>query len=355
MRNRPSLRLPSSASCVARSRVCAPRPRLRPARASPLHSPAPARRATARASVATTPDEPFRAKKPEPLPTEPAFTPPSPVERKLKNGAQAPRRREPCGAARGRRRRHPERHRPRAARPPRVWSASSPTCCSRDQDALGARFRHRARAARGAAVDPERAGDETVHLNALKDTLPDALALHGRRRGQPGLQARGRRAGARSRGSPISRRRRASRRCCRRDAFERADLGRQEPLGSAVGRDARVGQGDHRVRISPRFTRPTSCPNNAVISVAATSRQTRRWPRSRRCSGGGRARTRCRRRRLPALPSAAPRTIRSWPISPTASQSQVVVGWRGPKARSPGLPAAAGREQRLRRPLLAAA
>src|SRR5277367_2870392 len=44
--------------------------------------------AAAPGAVVTTPDEAFRAKKPDPLPNEPAFTPPVPVQRALKNGAQ---------------------------------------------------------------------------------------------------------------------------------------------------------------------------------------------------------------------------------------------------------------------------
>src|SRR5581483_3555436 len=39
-------------------------------------------------AIATTPDEPFRGKQPTPLANEPAFTAPVPTERKLKNGAE---------------------------------------------------------------------------------------------------------------------------------------------------------------------------------------------------------------------------------------------------------------------------
>ena len=137
-------------------------------------------------------------KKPDALANEPAFTPPVPVERKLKNGAQVlvvENHAVPLVAVEVVIQSGVD-HEPLDRRGLAGFLADMLLEGTKTRSALDlevARERLAAQLSTGSGLETT-----TVHLNALKDTLPDALALMADVARASGLQARGHRAGARA-------------------------------------------------------------------------------------------------------------------------------------------------------------
>jgi zinc protease len=73
---------------LALSLACATTPEAPAPKAEPAAAPAPAAEKPAAPPILETPDSPFRATKPDPLPVKPTFQAPVPVVKKLKNGAE---------------------------------------------------------------------------------------------------------------------------------------------------------------------------------------------------------------------------------------------------------------------------
>ncbi len=313
--------LPACAPEAAPPPVAAPPPSPPPAAAAPA-APAP---------VATTPDEEFRAKKPEPLPNEPAFTPPVPVQRKLKNGAQVlvvENHAVPLVAVEVALQsgvdREPLDRRGLSGFVSQMLMEGTKTRTSLDLEV--ARERLAAQLSAGNSLETS-----SVHLNALKDTLPDALTLMAdvlenaafkdedieRVRGLllTGIAAK--------KGNPGA---------LARDDFAKLLWGDKNPWGLPSG-----GTAESIKAITAKdlvnFYRTFYVPNNAVISVSGDVTPDEAVAALEKVLGSW------KKGALPArkavkYPDAAPRSIVVTDL-PTGTQSQVLVGWRGPKASAP--------------------
>lgn len=279
----------------------------------------------------TTPDEPFRAHKPDPLPREPAFSPPVPVERKLGNGAQVlvvENHAVPLVAVEimiesGVDREPLDRH-GLSSFVAQMLLEGTTTRSSLELEI--ARERLAARLSSNSGFETT-----TLHLNALKDTLPDALALMSDVLLNPAFKAEDveRVRGllltslAAKKGSPGA---------LARDDFARAIWGDGNPWGLPSG-----GTPETLKAITPkdlaRFHRTFFVPNNAVIAVSGDVTPDEAVAALEKVLGSW------KKGRLPpskpvTLPEAAPRSIVFTDL-PTATQSQVMVGWRAPRAQSP--------------------
>jgi len=169
------LALPVGAACAPEAAVPAVTPAVASASAAPA-APAPAH-------VATTPDEAFRATKPAPLANDLPFSPPVPVQRRLKNGAQVlvvENHAMPIVAIEVALQtgvdREPLDRRGLCGFVAQMLLEGTKTRSS--LDIAIARDRLAAQLSAGSGLETT-----TVHLNALKDTLPDALAKVEKLRG----------------------------------------------------------------------------------------------------------------------------------------------------------------------------
>lgn len=322
-----------AASCIALlAAACGPEA------AAPPATPAPPAASSAAAApppapVATTPDEPFRAQKPDPLPNEPAFTPPTPVERKLKNGAQVvvvenhalPLVTVDVVIQSGVDR-EPLDRRGLDGFVADMLLEGTKTRSSLDIET--ARERLAAQLSAGSGLETT-----TVHLNALKETLPDALALLADVVENPAFKAED---VERVRGIELTglAAKKGNPGALARDAFARVVWGDKNPWGLPSG-----GTPDTLNAIGTkdlvRFHQTYFVPNNAVISVAGDITPDDAVAALEKVFGSW------KRGAVPAtkavsMPGTTPRSLLLTDL-PTGSQSQVVIGWRAPKANDADL------------------
>jgi len=288
---------------------------------------------TAPAAVATTPDEAFRAKKPDPLPNDPPFTLPVPAARTLKNGAQVlvvENHALPIVAVdvliqSGVDREPLDRHGLSDFVADMLLEG---TKTRSSLDIAIARERLAAQLSTGSGPETTR-----VHLNALKDTLPDALALMADVLLNPSFKAedidrmRGLRLTglAAKKGNPGA---------LARDAFAKVVWGDKNSWGLPSGGTPESIKAITAKDLS-RYHQTWFVPNNAVISISGDITADDAVAALEKVLGSWKKGT------LPAvkaapLPDAAARSI-VFADLPTGTQSTLVVGWRAPKASSPDI------------------
>ncbi len=312
---------------VLAASACA-QPEIAPPVVAPVALPPPA---PSPAPVATTPDEPFRAQKPAPLPTEPAFTAPVPVQRRLKNGAQVL---------------VVENH----ALP--LVAVEIDVQSGVDQEPLDRRGLSGfvasmllegtlSRSAVDLEVARERLGAQlstdsgletsTLDLNALKETLPDALALLADVLLHPAFKPAD---VERVRGLLLTSlaAKKGNSGMLARDDFNRLLWGDKNPWGLPGGGTPDTVKAI-TVKDLARFHEAFYLPNNAMISVSGDITP------DEAVAGLEKALGAWKKGKLPVartvrFPEAAARTVVVTDV-PTGSQSQVWVGWRGPKASDP--------------------
>jgi zinc protease len=310
--------------------ACAPEVATPPVAPAP---PAPPPVASGPAPVATTPDEAFRAKKPDPLPNDPAFTPPVPVQRSLKNGAQVlvvENHAVPIVAIDVVIQSGVDRE-PLDRRGLSDFLADMLLEGTRTRSSLDiaiARERLAAQLSTGSGPETTR-----VHLNALKDTLPDALALMADVLLNPAFKAEDieRLRGldltslAAKKGNPGA---------IARDAFAKIVWGDKNPWGLPSGGTPETIKAI-TVKDLARFHQTWFVPNNAVIGVSGDVTADEAVAALEKVLGGW------KKGKLPAVkpapvPDAAARSI-VFADLPTGTQSTLLVGWRAPKASSPDI------------------
>jgi zinc protease len=283
--------------------------------------------------IATTPDEPFRASKPDRLANEPAFTAPVPVERRLKNGAQVlvvENHALPLVAVDVVVQSGADRE-PLDRRGLAGFVASMLLEGTRTRTALDievARERLAAQLSTGSGSETT-----TVHLNALRDTLPDALALLADVVQNPSFKAED---VERVRGILLTdlTAKKGNAGALARDAFAKALWGDQNPWGLPSGGTPATLKAITAQDLA-RFHRTYFVPNNAVISVSGDVTVDEALAALEKVFAGW------KRAAVPAarparFPEPAARAVIFMDL-PTASQSQVLVGWRAPKASAPDL------------------
>jgi zinc protease len=308
--------------------ACAPEAAAPPVTPAP---PPPRPVASAPPPVATTPDEPFRAKKPDPLPNDPAFTPPVPVQRTLRNGAQllvVENHAVPLVAVdiviQSGVDREPLDRRGLSGFLADLLLEGTRTRSSLDIEV--ARERLAAQLSTGSGLETTR-----VHLNALKDTLPDALALMADVLLNPAFKAEDI---ERLRGLELTNlaAKKGNPGALARDAFAKAVWGDKNPWGLPSG-----GTPDTIKAITAkdliRFHQTYVVPNNAVISVSGDVTADEAAAALEKVLGSWKKGKLPTTRPAPA-PDAAARSILVSDL-PTGTQSTVLVGWRAPKASAP--------------------
>jgi zinc protease len=294
---------------------------------------APSASAAPVADTSGTPDEPFRATKPDPLPNDPPFNPPVPEQRKLRDGAQVlvvENHSVPLVAVdvviQSGADREPLDRRGLSGFVADMLTEGTKTRSSLDL----AIARERLAAQLYASSGPD---TSTVHLNALRETLPDALALLADVVQNPAFKkddverVRGLRLTdlAAKKGNPGA---------LARDVFNRLLWGDKNPWGLPSG-----GTPDSIKAITVRdlstFHHAYFVPGNAVISVSGDITADDAVAALEKVFAGWKG------AKVPALKTPPPpeTSARSVTVTdvPTATQSQVFIGWRAPKASSPDL------------------
>ena len=279
----------------------------------------------------TTPDAAFRAQQPTALAHEPAFTSPVPSERKLKNGAQLL---------------VVENHQvPIVAIDLQIKAGIDDEPLDRDGLAEflaqmlmeGTTSRtsieleiasERLAAQLSTGADD---GEITVHLNALKETLPEALALMSDVLLHPAFRDDD---VHRVRGLILTglEQKKGSARALASDDFSRLVWGSKNARGLPSGGTPASVKAIQAADLK-RFHKTWFAPNNALISVSGdTTPGEMAAILDKALATWKPARLPARKKR--SYPEASARGIVLTDI-PTASQSQVWVGWRGPKASDP--------------------
>jgi zinc protease len=294
-------------------------------------APAPPAPAPAPSALATTPDDPFRATKPDPLPNDPPFTAPVPVSRTLKNGAQVlvvENHAVPIVAIdvviQSGVDREPLDRRGLSNFVADMLLEGTKTRSSLDLDI--ARERLAARLTTSGGLETTK-----VHLNALKDTLPDALTLMADVLLNPAFKTediervRGLKLTALSakKGNPGA---------LARDDFSKLVWGDKNPWGMPAGGTPQTLKAITAQDLE-RYHRTYFVPNNAVISVSGDVTADEAVAALEKVLGGWKKRPVTTVKPTPA-PDAAPRSIVLTDV-PSATQSQVLVGWRAPKPNAP--------------------
>ena len=278
-----------------------------------------------------TPDAAFREHQPPPLANEPAFNPPVPAERKLKNGAELL---------------VVENHAvPLVAIDLNIRAGVDDEPLNRDglADFLAQMLMEGTTTRTAIELDIARerlaaqlatgAGDSeiTIHLNALKETLPDALALMADVALHPAFREADIQ---RLRGLVLTglEEKKGNARALAMDDFDRVIWGAKNARGQPSGGTPESVKAIQAADLK-RFHKTWFVPNNALISVSGDTTPDEiaglldqafaKWKPGRLPA-----------RRKRTYPKASARTIVLTDI-PTASQSQVWVGWRGPKASDP--------------------
>jgi len=281
--------------------------------------------------VATTPDAPFRAEKPAPLEHEPPFTPPVPRELKLKNGAKLLL---------------VENHAvPMVAVEVVVLAGIDAEPLDRPglSGFVSAMMLEgtRGRSAIDLAIARERLGAQlsvssafettTLHLNALKETLPEALGLLADVLLNPAWRPEDL---ARVRGLALTavEQKKGNPGALARDELNRLVWGAHNPWGQPSGGTPKSLKAISRDDLR-RFHQRWFLPNNAIVSVSGDVTPDEIQKLLDRSLSGWKAKPLAKRKAVP-FPAAIPRAIAVADV-PHASQSQVWVGWRGIKATDP--------------------
>jgi zinc protease len=279
-------------------------------------------------SPPSTPDAPFRDHKPEPLEQAPAFTPPVPQVRRLHNGAEllvVENHSVPIVAV-------------------EIVVLAGVDAEPIDRPGLSGFVSSmllegtKSRSALELAIARERLGailsvssgfeTTTLHLNALKETLPDALPLLADVLLNPAWRIEDI---ERVRGLSLTalEQKKGSPGALARDQFDRLVWGKKNPWGQPAGGTPRSLKAIRREDLR-RFHERWFVPNGALVSVSGDvsadevqgllDRSLSAWkPKS------------LPKRKVAPFPEAGRRTISVIDL-PTASQSQVWVGWRAVKA-----------------------
>ena len=303
-------------------------PAAAPVAAAPAPAPAPVP-----APVATTPDDPFRAQKPAALTSEPVFTPPVPVERKLKNGARVlvvENHAVPLVAVEIDLQSGVDEE-PLDRRGLSGFVAQMLLEGTAKRSALElevARERLAAQLSTGSGLETS-----TLHLNALKETLPDALdlladvLLHPAFKREDVERVRGLMLTslAAKKGNPGA---------LASDDFARLIWGDKNSWGLPGGGTPATVKAITAKDLE-HFHKTFYVPNNAVITVsgditpdeavAALDKAIGAWKKGKLPA-----------KKAVAYPEAVARSIVVTDV-PTGTQSQVWTGWRGPKASDPGI------------------
>ncbi len=284
-----------------------------------------------RREPATTPDAAFRAQQPTALAHEPAFTSPVPTERKLKDGARLL---------------VVENHAvPIVAIDVEIKAGIDDEPLDRDglaeflaqmlMEGTTTRTsieleiaRERLAAQLGTGADES---EVTVHLNALKETLPDALALMSEVLLHPAF-----RDGdiERVRGLILTglAQKKGSARALASDDFNRLIWGAKNARGLPSGGTPASVKAITAADLK-RFHKTWFAPNNVLISVSGDiTPDEASGMLDKALASWKPAKLPARKKRV--YPEASARGIVLTDI-PTASQSQVWTGWRGPKASDP--------------------
>lgn len=295
--------------------------------------PPPATASAAPPPVATTPDEPFRASKPEALPNEPAFTPPVPVERKLANGAQVlvvENHAVPLVAvdvvAQSGVDREPLNRRGLSGFVANMLLEGTKTRSSLDIEVARERL--------GAQLSTNNSLETTtVHLNALKETLPDALALMADVVENPAFKAEDI---ERVRGIVLTdlAAKKGNPRALAGDSFAKLLWGDKNPWGLPSGGTPETIKAITAKDLAS-WHHTYFVPNNAVVSVSGDVTPDEAVAALDKAFGGWKKGA-VPPAKAPALPDAKARAVYVTDL-PTGSQSQVYIGWRGPKANAPEL------------------
>jgi zinc protease len=283
--------------------------------------------------VAVTPDEPFRATKPAALASEPAFNPPVPVERKLKNGARVlvvENHAVPLVAVEitieSGEDREPLKERGLSAFVAQMLLEGTKTRSSLDIEI--ARERLAARLWTNDGHDTS-----TVHLNALKDTLADALALTADVVENPAFKPED---VERVRGLLLTQiaAKKGNPGALAWDAFDKVLWGDKNPWGLPSGGTAETVKAI-TVKDLVRFHQTYYVPGNAVIAVSGDITPDEAVADLEKVLGGWKKGPVPPRKPM-QVPASSPRTIFVTDV-PTATQSQVLIGWRAPRASDPDI------------------
>lgn len=303
-----------------------------PPAAAPPPPPAMASAAPPRA-VSTTPDEPFRASKPDPLPNEPAFTPPVPVERKLSNGAQVlvvENHAVPLVAVdvvvQSGVDREPLNRRGLSGFVANMLLEGTKTRSSLDIEVARERL--------GAQLSANNSLETTtIHLNALKETLPDALALMADVVENPAFKTEDI---DRVRGIVLTdlAAKKGNPRALAGDSFAKLLWGDKNPWGLPSGGTPETIKAITAKDLAS-WHHTYVVPNNAVLSVSGDVTPDEAVAALEKAFGGWKKGA-VPPAKAPALPDAKARAVYVTDL-PTGSQSQVYIGWRGPKASAPEL------------------
>jgi len=311
---------------------CAPEAAVPPVAPAPV-IPAPTVVPAPPAVVATTPDEPFRAKKPDPLAKEPAFVPPVPAQRRLRNGAQVlvvENHQVPLVAVeivlQSGVDRDPLDRRGLSGFVAEMLLEGTTTRSSLELEI--ARERLAAQLSANSGLETT-----TLHLNALRDTLPEALVLMSDVLQNPAFKAEDI---ERVRGLLLTSlaAKKGNAGALARDDFSKVVWGDKNPWGLPSGGTPTTIKAITAADLA-RYHRAFFVPNNAVITVsgdigadeavAALEKVLGSWKRGNVPPA-----------RPVQYPPAKARSIVFTDL-PTGTQSQVVVGWRAPKASSPDI------------------
>ena len=299
--------------------------------ATPADLSTPARLATASAPFPATPDSPFRNEKPAALANAPAFVPPVPRVLKLENGAtllvvenhavplvaveiviQTGVDAEPLDRS------------GLSGFVAAMLLEGTKTRSSTDLEVARERLAAQLSAASGYETT-------TLHLNALRETLPEALALMADVLQNPafhdgdierlrGLALTGL---SQKKGNPGA---------LARDDFAKLLWGAQNPWGQPVG-GTEATLSAIMAKDLRRFYKTWFVPNNAVVSVSGdvTAGEVKVLLDDK--LSGWKAHPLPRRAKV-SYPDSPGRQVVFTDL-PTASQSQVWVGFRGPRAADP--------------------
>ena len=302
------------AACASHKAVVKPEP-------APVAAPAPA----------TTPDAPFRADKPAALPVEPKFQAPVPVERKLKNGARLlvveshalPLVSVEIAIETG------VDGEPLDKRGLAGFTAEMLDEGTKTKTALQLAIAEENLAAEIGASS--HLGSISVALNALKEKLPESIALLGEVLREPGFRkddierVRGLLITniAKKRGQPAM---------LAKDVMARLLYGDKHPWGLPAGGTAKT-----LAAIKPAdlvaFHKTWFVPNNTVIVVAGDTTPDEIQALLEKGLAGWKPH-KLPKRAKESFPKAGPRAI-SLEDLPGGSQSQVWIGWRGIPATDP--------------------
>ncbi len=287
----------------------------------PVAAPAPA-------PVPTTPDAPFRAQKPEPLAREPAFAPPVPQVLKLKNGAPllvVENHAVPIVAI-------------------EIVILAGVDAEPIDRPGLSGFVASmmlegtKTRTATELAIARERLGANlsvgsgfettTLHLNALKETLPEALTLLADVLLNPAWRPEDI---ERVRGLTLTalEQKKGNPGALARDEFNRLAWGAKNPWGQPSGGTPASVRAISRADLQ-RFHQGWFVPNGSVVSVSGdvTAQEIRALLDHSLAAWKAKP---LPKRTVAAFPKAGARTL-SLTDLPSASQSQVLQGWRTVKA-----------------------